>query len=89
MIIKGLFTIVTFLINLIPFNIPSFPNDISSYLTTFQGYITEAIGFVKFFLPWSYVVTLLRILLAIIIALELYKFLMWILRKIPMFGMKD
>lgn len=89
MIIKGLFTIITFLIGLIPFNIPSFPDDISSYLATFQGYIIDGIGFIKFFLPWSYVVVLLRILLAIIIALELYKFLMWVLRKIPMLGMKD
>lgn len=89
MIVKLLFTLVTGIIGLIPFNIPSFPADVSTYLETFKGYIFQGIGFIKFFLPWSYIVLLLKIVLGIVIALELYKFVMWILRKIPMLNMKD
>lgn len=89
MIVKLLFTLVTGIIGIIPFEIPSFPADVATYLETFKGYIFQGIGFVKFFLPWSYIVVLLKIVLGIIVALELYKFIMWILRKIPMLGMKE
>ena len=89
MIIKLLFSLITGIIGIIPFEIPSFPIDVASYLETFKGYIFQGIGFIKFFLPWSYCVLLLKIVLGIIIALELYKFVMWILRKIPMLGMKE
>ena len=89
MIIKLLFNLITGIIGIIPFEIPSFPSDVSTYLETFKGYIFEGIGFIKFFLPWSYIVLLLKIVLGILVAIELYKFVMWILRKIPMLGMKD
>lgn len=89
MIIKLLFELVIGLINLIPFSIPSLPSDVNTYITTFNGYISSGVGMVKFFLPFEYCKILLEIILAIIVSIELYKFVMWILRKIPMLGMKE
>ena len=89
MIIKLLLNLIIKIISLVPFNIPNFPASVSTYLDTFKGYLQDGIGFIKFFLPWDYVILLLKIILSIVLALEIYKFVMWVVRKIPMLNVKD
>ena len=84
-----LLNLIIKIISLVPFNIPKFPESVSTYLDTFKSYLNDGIGFIKFFLPWEYVVLLLKIILSIVLALEIYKFVMWVVRKIPMLNVKD
>lgn len=89
MIIKALLQLITGIIGLIPFSIPSLPENFTGFINQFKAIIQGGVNFVSSILPWTYIVTLLEIFLAIEVALHIYKFVMWVIRKIPMANIKD
>lgn len=74
------------LIALIDF--PVVPDGLSEYLDKFIGYLRGGMAFISYFLP----MTLVRALITFVIACEVFIFgyhvVMWILKKIPMLGIK-
>lgn len=89
MIIKGLLNMIIALINMIPLSIPKLPENIDTIMADFVGYINGGIAFLKSILPWNYLIVLLLIVIGIDAAMLIYKFVMWVIRKIPMLGIKD
>lgn len=88
-IIKGLLSLISGIINLIPFNIPSLPDSVGTIFNTFLGYLNDGIGFVSNFCHMNYVAILFGIFITIEASLMIYKFVMWVIKKIPMLGIKD
>ena len=86
MIIEGLLNVIKSLLTLLlsPIDIPSLPNDVPIIIQTALGYITDGLGLAAYLTHWSYIRTLVIASLAIEGAMLLYKFILWILKKIPM-----
>lgn len=89
MIIKGLLNLIISIINLIPLSIPQLPENIDSIMSDFFSYINSAVVFFKTIMPWDYMVILLIIVIGVNTAMFIYKFVMWVIRKIPMLSIKD
>ena len=89
MIITALLNVIHFLLDkLLIFSIPKLPEQALDYIDTLFDYIVAGTGIVANYTPLSYLLTLFAIVISVDIALLLYKFVMWILRKIPMLGIE-
>ena len=68
-------------------NIPSMPDGMSDTIVSF---FSDTLGYagslVSLFIPWSQVKIFFPILIVILSSEEIYKLVMWVLRKIPMLG---
>ena len=88
-IIKALLSLITGLISMIPFSIPSLPSQVGDVFHTLLGYLNDGIGFLSNFVHMEYIGVLFGIFVGIEAALLVYKFVMWIIKKIPMLGVQD
>lgn len=85
MIIELLLNLIyNILDKLLVFNIPSLPDSVMEYVETAFEYIAAGAGIVANYTPYQYLMTLFGILLVIDAAMLLYRFVMWIVKKIPM-----
>lgn len=69
--------------------LPSFPPEVASFMTTFLTYLRAGCGFVWNFCYPTPVKAMLAFSVAIIGVFQAYKLVMWVVRKIPMFGVSD
>lgn len=85
MIIEGLLSVVQKLLTLLlsPIDIPSLPSNVQSIITQAMGYIIDGLGIFAAFMHYQFVMALIAIVLVIEAAFLIYKFVLWILRKIP------
>ena len=68
-------------------NIPGMPDGMEDTVVGFLGQaLNYAGGLISLFLPWSQVRVFFPILIVILASEEIYKLVMWVLRKIPMLG---
>lgn len=90
MIIELLLTAFYNIISLLfsPINIPRIPDDVFSYIETFISYIATGKAILSQFVPIDYFLILFGIVVVIESAILIYHFVMWILKKIPMVGIK-
>lgn len=70
-------------------NMPPIPPDLFNTLQTLVQYTTQGAKLLMSFVYGDVVVALLGILLAFIAIYEGYKFVMWVVKKIPMFGVSE
>lgn len=68
---------------------PSFPPELTSVLDQIVGYMTDGLGFVLSFTYGEIIMTLLGITVAVTAIIGAYEFIMWVVKKIPMFGVSD
>lgn len=69
-------------------NIPGMPDGMDNTIVEFLGSALNYAGsLISLFLPWSQVKVFFPILIVILASEEIYKLVMWVLRKIPMLGM--
>lgn len=69
-------------------NIPQIPDDILLNVTsTLDTIIQRGSELIDLFLPYDIAKTLLLIVIGIEVAIHIYHFIMWVIRKIPMVGM--
>lgn len=88
MIIELIMTALYNVLNLLlVFKIPQLPSGVMEYVNTFFDYLSSACGIVANYIPLDYCLTLFGVLLLVDGGLILYKFVMWIIRKIPMVSM--
>lgn len=78
----GVFSILT-----APINIPPMPEEALTYVDQFFSYLTMGAGILANYTPFSYIMILLGVILAVDAGIMLYHFVMWIIKKIPMAGM--
>lgn len=85
MIIEGLLSVIKKLLTLLlsPIDIPSLPSDVQQVITTAMNYIIDGLGIFSAFTHYQFIMSLVAIVLVIEVAFLLYKFVMWLLRKIP------
>ena len=83
-LILGLFTkLLSFV------NIPQIPDDtISSVNNTINSIIGYASPLIDLIIPYNVAKGLLLVVISIEIAIPVYHFVMWLLKKIPMLGIK-
>lgn len=78
MIVKLLTTVLKFI------NIPDLSaSDKASVYNFVDTILTNANSLIDLFMPYTLAKSLLLIIIAIEVAIDIYKFVMWILRKIP------
>lgn len=89
MIIEALLNAIYAVLNVAftPINIPGMPDGMSEQITGFfNDTLNYAGSLISLFIPWSQVKIFFPILIVILSAEEIYKLVMWVLRKIPMLG---
>lgn len=79
----GIFSVLT-----APINIPDFPSESMAYLEQFFDYLAVGAGIFANYAPFTYVMILFGVIIAIDIGIKLYHFVMWVIKKIPMLGIK-
>lgn len=68
-------------------NIPQIPEDVLSQVnSTIDTIIVRGAELLDLFVPFNIAKVLLLIVLAIEAGIEIYHFVMWVIRKIPMAG---
>lgn len=89
MIITGLLNVIYFILDkLLVFSIPKLPEQATGYINTLFDYMASATGIVANYTPLNYLLILFGLILAVDAAILIYKFIMWILRKIPVLGIE-
>lgn len=87
MIIQLLLTLIhTIFDKMLIFSIPQLPTEVQSYIDSLFDYLVSGASILANYTPLSYLLTLFGIIVAIDIGINVYKFVMWILKKIPMIG---
>lgn len=78
-LIFGIFKLLT-----LPISIPSMPEGVKDALASFLEYIAMGISILGNFFDMSYILILFGVMVAVDAGILIYKFVMFILRKIPM-----
>lgn len=87
MIIQLLLQLIyTIFDKLLILNIPQLPEQVQTYINSFFDYLVSGASILANYTPLSYLLVLFGVVLAVDIGINVYKFVMWILKKIPMIG---
>lgn len=80
---------IKFFTSLLKFvNIPQIPQDVLQQVNeTIDTIITRGSELIELVMPYTIARTLLLVVIAIELAIHIYHFVMWVIRKIPMVGM--
>lgn len=89
MLIDGLIDLLFGLVDWLTsgLNIPALPPELMSLVANVTQYITVGIAILSNYTHMDYLLVLFGIVVAVDVGLLGYKFIMWVLRKIPMLGM--
>ncbi|MDO4279635.1 MAG: hypothetical protein Q4C69_12475 [Lachnoclostridium edouardi] len=90
MIVEALLTLISTLLKLCFGwkNLPNLPDSVMSVVNELFGYIEGSIGIMGVFIDLSMVRILLPVLLIVVNFEEVWKFTMFILKKIPFLGIE-
>lgn len=69
--------------------LPDFPASVTSVIDQISTYLEQGSRLLMSFVYPEVVVPLVSLLLAFVAVYEGYKFVMWVAKKIPMFGVTD
>ena len=91
MILEKMFDVGMWIINAI-LNLldvlPQFPESLVSHLNAFFDLLFDNLTVLGFFVPVTTLKVLIPLLLVVLNFERLYTFVMWVLRKIPMLGIR-
>lgn len=90
MIIKGLFDLLLVLLNLVFgwVTLPPMPSVVDDAVVSLLTYINAGMGFVWLVVPRDFVLVMGPVVVVLSNFDRLYTVVMWILRKIPFFGIQ-
>lgn len=90
MIIEALMNVVYVLFELLtmPISIPGLPEGVRGVMTGALDYISVGVALLANYCDIGYLVTLFGVILAVDAGMLIYKFVMWIIKKIPMIGIQ-
>lgn len=88
MIIEGLLNLISWLLGVLltPIDIPDLPQGVAIAITRLSGYLGDGLGILAAFTHYQFLLSLLAIVIVIDVAVLLWKFIRWVLQKIPMGG---
>ena len=67
-------------------NIPQLPDGVADVLANFVQYVATGIAILSNYTHMDYLLILFGVVVGVEAAILIYKFIMWIIRKIPMLG---
>lgn len=90
MIIESLMNLLSWLLNLLltSIDIPDLPNSVATVIAQGVQYMGMGLGIFAAFTHYQFIMALLAITIIIDAAMLVYKFVVWLIRKIPMAGME-
>lgn len=90
MIIEMLLDVIYNLFSLLTshINIPSLPAEVEGYLITFFDYLEVGAGILANYSHFDYLMILFSFIIVVDVAIKVYHFVMWILKKIPVAGVE-
>lgn len=90
MIIEALLTLIHWLLDLLmtPIDIPSLPEGAQTALSRMYAYLADGLGIFAAFTHYQFIMALFAIVIVIDAALLVWKFIRWVIQKIPMGGME-
>ena len=90
MIIEGLLNIISWLLGLLltPIDIPDLPENVHTAIQWAIDKFVDGLGIFAAFTHFSFIMALFQIIIVIDAAFLLYKFVLWILKKIPVAGIE-
>lgn len=68
---------------LMVFELPSMPDEVMDFVETAFDYIVAGVGLLANYAPVTYLLALFGMVLALDVAMLLYKLIMWVLKKVP------
>lgn len=85
MIVAALLNLVSGLLGLLlsPLHIPALPEGVSSAMSSGMSYVRDGLTLVAAYTHWDFLCALFVAAIAIEAAMLVYKFVMWIIKKIP------
>lgn len=69
--------------------LPAFPDGMVQIMDMFLTYLQQGVGFMLYFVHPAPVKAMLAFTLGLIAVYEGYKFVMWVVKKIPMLGVSE
>lgn len=69
--------------------LPDFPDEVTTYMLVFEQYLNQGAAFVLGFFNVSVIRVLFGITVTVYTVYVSYKLIMWVVKKIPMFGVSD
>lgn len=86
MLVSSLLNFLLWLLGLLltPIDIPDLPENVSTVIAWAMDHLMNGLSIFAAFTHFSYIMILFGIVVVIDAAMLIYKFVMWILRKIPM-----
>lgn len=88
MIIELLLNAIYNVLNvLLILDIPQLPEQVTGYINTLFDYLVTGASILSNYTPLGYLLILFGVLLAVDLGIQIYHFVMWVIRKIPMLGM--
>ena len=72
----------------LPINIPNLPTNVISYINNALQYIRTGIQYLNVFFDMQYLFGLFAVVVAVNVGLSVYHVVMYIVKKIPMLGIK-
>ena len=90
MIIYGLLELIYNVFDLLTsaISIPNLPDSLSDIITTVCTYLRDGLALLNNYCDVSFLLVLFGVVLAVDVGLILYKFVMWVLKKIPLLNIK-
>ena len=86
MLLNLVFTVLKFAFGWI--NLPNFPDQLRTTIDTFFSFIFDNLTILGFFIRPLTITIVIPILIIVLNFDDVYKFTMWILKKIPMLNIK-
>lgn len=88
MIIQAILTVIynVFKVLTAPIDIPSMPENVQSVMSEFLEWVQVGLQIVATYTHENYLLVLFGIVVAVDVGIMLYRFVMWVLKKIPMLG---
>lgn len=80
--LSGLFALFSALTT--PIQMPSLPDSVMEYSYTLAEYIGTGASILSVYTDLTYILVLFGIIVAADVSVMLYKFVMWVIRKIPL-----
>ena len=87
-LLQALSGILISILSLLP-TLPQLPDSILIGLNSFLDIIFNNVGLLGLFIPISTIKVVVPLIIVIVNFDKIYKLVMWVLKKIPVFGVKD
>ncbi len=83
MILEGIFTLITGVINLIPFELPSLPSKFMNVLNFIFNGITSSLGIIDLFIDLRFWISCAIVMVTIYNIKKIWNGIIWLLNLIP------